>query len=205
MSSRAAMRFDTELLKLFRKRTHYLRASLWPRPGKAPQLNRESIQKARRKLQDIAVKDYIRSKDAKIIFDSYEEKRRWHPKKGKGFGRATKKRAFNRWYDRKRLNRNCVYAFWDGSKCLYVGRTLNGKGRPSSHFEKHWFGRATRLDIFAFRIKSQVPMFECMLSHHYDPVHARKKPSSKPYTAHCPVCSGKKRIKDEINRIFRLR
>ena len=56
-----------------------------------------------------------------------------------------KKQSFKKWYESKITTKNCVYAFWNGKRCLYVGRTLNGKGRPTSHFEKHWFGKATKV------------------------------------------------------------
>src|SRR5580658_6692655 len=99
--SRAAKQFDRELIKLFRKRTHGLRAYMWPIGGSAPKLARRNISSTIRRLRNIAEEDYLRSRYARRFLNEYDYKRQWHSKKGKGFGRSAKKRAFKRWYDRK--------------------------------------------------------------------------------------------------------
>src|SRR5882724_8567231 len=137
MSSQAAKKFESELLKLFRARTHQLRVYMWPSAGPAPTLSRKKIKNSITKLQNIAELDFLKSKMAREILDARDYKRQWHSKKGKGFGRSAKRRSFKHWYDRRITTRNCVYAFWNGPHCLYVGRTLNGKGRPTAHFDKY--------------------------------------------------------------------
>jgi hypothetical protein len=143
MSMTAKKQFEDHLLQLFRIRTHKLRSYLWPAAGKAPQLTKTRLTRSISKLQDIAVDDYLDSKFAKKVFNSYDYKRQWHSKRNKGIGVSAKKRSFKDWYERSITTKNSVYAFWYKSKCLYVGRTLNGKGRATSHFEKYWFRRAT--------------------------------------------------------------
>src|ERR1022692_1716105 len=169
MVSKAATRFENELSDLFRARTHSLRSYMWPSAGPAPTISPKKIGISIRRLQTIAETDYLKSKSARGILRSYDYKRQWHSKKGKGFGRPAKRRSFKRWYEKHITTKNCVYAFWNGSRSLYVGRPLNGKGRPTSHFEKHWFGQATRVDIVGFERKREVPRYECMLTHKYDP------------------------------------
>jgi|ERR1044072_4004496 hypothetical protein len=205
MSTRAARFFERELLKLFRARTHELRSYMWPISGGPPVLSKKKVTRSIQKLKNIAQEDYLKSKEARSILIDYAKKRQWHPKKGKGTGWLAKRRAFQEWYEQRITTRNCVYAFWRRSQCLYVGRTLNGKGRPTSHFEKHWFGQTTRIDIYGFDRKRDVPRYECMRTHQWGPSYPRNKPSKKRYSAHCPVCQGRRKIEDEVRRMFRLR
>jgi hypothetical protein len=205
MSSRAAGQFDKELLRLFAIRTHQLRASLWPTVGKAPRLTRKQIRRSINELQDIAEADFFKSRYGKRLLKDFDDKRQWHPKRGKGFGWRAKRSSFKKWYQNKIFTKNCVYAFWGKSRCLYIGRTLNGKGRPSSHFEKAWFGKARRLDIFSFQRKRDVPRFECVMTHRHKPSEAGNKPAKRSYYSPCDVCAGRKLIRDEVRRIFRLR
>jgi hypothetical protein len=199
-----ANQFEDELLQLFHARTHQLKSYMWPTVGAAPQLTQKRVRKGIESLQSLAVADYLRSKDAKHILASYDHKRQWQPKRGKGFGARPKASNFKACYD-KINTKNCVYAFWNGSRCLYVGRTLSGKGRPTSHFQKFWFGASTRIDIFGFDRKRDVPRFECMLTHRWEPVHSRVTPASKKYYSVCPVCAGMEFVEDQVKWLFRLR
>jgi|SRR5208282_332164 len=205
MSARAATQFERVLLKLFRTRTHELRSRIWPTSGLAPTLTRKRVRGSIEALRNIAEVDYLRSKNARKILSDYDHKRQWHSKKGKGFGISAKKRSFKNWYGKRITTKNCVYAFWNGSRCLYVGRTLRGKGRPTSHFEKHWFGKATRVDVYGFKGRKDVPRFECMLTHKRKPSYSRMRPSSKRYYTPCPICEGRKFIGNEVRWMFRLR
>jgi len=205
MSYAAARKFENELYDLFDARTHELRDYMWPVPGSAPKLTRKKVKRAIERMGDIAQTDYLKSRGARKLLNDYDHKRQWHSKKGKGFGRPAKKRSFKRWYEKTITTKNCVYAFWNKSRCLYVGRTLNGKGRPTSHFEKHWFGKATRVDVYGFTRRRDVPRFECMLTHRQWPSYSRMKPSSKKYYSVCPICEGRKFIGDQVRWLFRLR
>lgn len=205
MTKMTARMFDTELARLFNTRTRQLRAKVWPSRGAAGKITKKKIQISIGKLQGLAEAALLRSKHGKLILGNYDYKRQWHPKRGKGFGRSAKKRHFKDWYERHITTQNCVYVYWGQSRCLYVGRTLNGKGRPSSHFEKHWFGKATRLDVYAFRRKRDVPRFECMFTHLHQPSYSKIKPSTKRFHSRCPVCDVHRAIKGEVKSIFRLR
>jgi hypothetical protein len=205
MSRRSARLFDQEVAKLSRARTHSLRSAIWPSSGAAPQITPQKIRKTISKLQRLSQETILHSKAARKVFAGNDYKKQWHPKRGKGFGRYEKRKSFKRWYDHYITTLNCVYVFWQNNRCLYVGRTLNGKGRPTSHFEKHWFGRATRVDVYGFDRKRDVPRFECMFTHYHPPSYSRMKPASKKYYSHCPVCDANKLIRIEVRRLFRLR
>lgn len=202
--SQASKQFDAVLSDLFRKRTHGLRTYMWPISGTAPKLRRSNINSAIAKLRDIAEEDYLKSAHARLLLRSYDYKKQWHSKKGKGFGRDAKKRSFKRWYEKYITTKNCVYVFWNRSRCLYIGRTVNGKGRPTSHFEKHWFSKATRVDVYGFDGKRDVPRFECLQTHKREPSYSKMKPAAKRHHSKCPVCEGRKFIGKEVRSIFRL-
>jgi hypothetical protein len=89
--SRAAKEFDSELVKLFRKRTHGLRAYMWPISGTTPKLNRENVSSAIKRLRNFAEEDYLKSQYARRFLSGYDYKRQWHSKKGKGFWAECKK------------------------------------------------------------------------------------------------------------------
>jgi hypothetical protein len=145
------------------------------------------------------------SRRMRRLLKSFDYRKQWHVTRSKGHGRAAKRRNFKQWYERKVTTRNCVYAFWNGKRCLYVGRTLNGKGRPTHHFDKHWFGAVSRVDIFAFDRKRDVPRFECLFTHRHVPSYSRIGPASKKYYLRCPICESKSSIRREIKALFRLR
>lgn len=205
MSTRAQRQFENHLDWLFRIRTHSLRSFLWPTMGPPPRLSKKRLKRSIAKLQEIAVDSYLSSRLARKVYRSYDHKRQWHSKRNKGFGIRAKKKAFKSWYDQKVTTKNSVYVFWDKKKCLYVGRTLNGKGRPTSHFEKYWFRRTTRVDVFGFDRKRDVPKYECVLTHRWQPAYSRITPSRKRYYTHCPVCEGREEISDSVKSMFRLR
>lgn len=197
--------FDHLLADLYRARTHRLRSANWPSRGSAPKLTKSKIRNTVSRLQDISREAYFRSKEGKNSLRGIDYKRQWHPKRGKGWGPNAKVRMFKKWYDLSITSPNCVYVFWSKKKCLYIGRTLNGKGRPASHFVKYWFKRVTRIDVYGFYGKRQVPKFECLLTHKLNPIYARTKPAQKRYSSNCPICRQNTLIAKEVSAIFRLK
>jgi len=129
-------------------------------------------------------------------------KRQWHVR---GFGRSAKKRGFKEWYAKRIQSHNCVYVFWSGRRCEYVGRTIRGRGRPSSQFDKFWFTGVTRLDIYSVVGPGSVPKAECLAIHLFDPRRNVNSASKPKYARRCPICHSEKRIKKELARIFPLR
>jgi len=205
MASSSERQFDEVLQSLFEARTHDLRSEIWTARGPAPKFTKRKIRNAINQLLNLAEEALLRSKQSKEIIGNYDYKKQWHPKRGKGYGRSAKKQNFQQWYERHITTQNCVYVFWSPSSCLYVGRTLNGKGRPTGHFEKHWFGNATRVDVYGFDRKRNVPRFECMFTHWREPSYSKIKPASKKYYSRCPICDVQRHVKTEIKSLFRLR
>ena len=97
---------------------------------------------------------------------------------------------------------NCIYIFWAGKRCMYVGRTVRGRGRPQQHFEKGWFARVTRIDIYATGSPSEIPRLECIAIHNFDPIKNKRKASKAKWTKKCTICKGLKTIERELQQIF---
>jgi hypothetical protein len=206
MPSQLEREFDTQIDRLFRSRIHKLKSAVWPAKGAAPMMTKKKVNHVIGRLQNVTRDAFLRTKGTKkILREDFDYKRQWHPKRGKGWGRAAKSQHFKNWYEKNITTKNCVYAFWQKKNCLYIGRTLNGKGRPTNHFQKYWFGKATRVDVFAFDRKRDVPRFECLLTHKYDPSYSRMKPSAKKYYSRCAVCDGTDSVKSELKTFFRLK
>lgn len=205
MGSAMERRFDRELYDLFEYRTHWLKSLIRKRrPGASPQFNREKVDKTIKELQHLGAQALQSSELLTPLDQFYDVKKQWHPKKGKGHGVRAKEKAFGQWYAQQISYKNCVYVFWKGRSCLYVGRTMNGKGRPSAHFSKHWFSKATRIDIFGSSIKRRVPAFECRMTHKYEPTYSRIRPGHRKGYTRCEICDVHKSIRNEVKFIFAL-
>lgn len=206
MGKHAALAFSRQLVDLFERRTHWLRARVnKPGRGRAPSLNRSTVTRGIDRLQKLA-SACLAAQYARREFDkTVDQHKQWHVTKRKGRGWREKKRSFGRWYTTNIDHRNCIYVFWNRSKCLYVGKTVRGRGRPQSHFGKIWFPRATRIDIYSTSQKSQVPRLECLAIHRFNPSENRQRAALKKWTKKCPVCIVHSQIRKELRRIFSLR
>ena len=206
MSSRAVVQFRRELNHLFEKRTFWIRKAIADGTTRRPPvLRRKQITKVIECLQSLATKcladDFAHQEWNRVV----RKKKQWHVTRGKGWGRSEKKDHFNKWFTRYIPFKNCIYIFWAKRRCIYVGRTVNGKGRPQSHFIKFWFGSVTRIDIFSTSAASHVPKLECLAIHRFRPRENGMKASIPKWAKKCPVCVAHELIADELRRIFALR
>jgi hypothetical protein len=95
--------------------------------------------------------------------------------------------------------------FWSDRNCEYVGRTLRGKGRPSSSFDKFWFNGVTRIDIYSVASPAVVPKAECLAIDVFNPRRNVYSSSHPKFSRKCPICSAEKEIKRELRAIFPFR
>ena len=95
------------------------------------------------------------------------------------------------------FRRSCIYIFWAGQRCIYVGRTVSGRGRPQQHFEKGWFARVTRIDIYATGSPSEIPRLECIAIHNFDPVKNKRRASKAKWTKKCTILQGSEDDREE--------
>jgi hypothetical protein len=157
------------------------------------------------KLGELAVEILVKRRARMEFRGAYAAKRQWQVKRGKGQGVGAKQENFKRWYEKDVGNKNCVYVFWAKRRCVYVGRTLRGHGRPAGWFDRVWFQPVTRIDIYSVRTPTQVPKAECLATHMFDPAENKNWPSIGKYTKKCPICEATREIDHELNSIFRLR
>lgn len=199
-----ARSFEKELDRLFKQRTHWLRSAIGSnRPGKPPEFKRKTVNKGIANLQKIA-SHILASKLAKSEFERHADKNRaWHIK---GYGVQEKKAIFKNWCKEKFPKELYVYVFWGNNrKCIYVGQTGSGGSRPSSHFEKHWFGEVKRIDVYPVHSESQTPKLECLAIHRFEPTRNKNKSANKKWTKACPLCVVDKDIEKELRTIFRFK
>jgi hypothetical protein len=198
--------FERKLERLFHRRTSWLRKAIGKkRPGRPHIFNRKKVKPKLDELGDLAGVILAQRRARKEFRRATDGKRQWHVKRGKGYGVDAKRKKFKRWYERHIGNKNCVYVFWAGKKCVYVGRTLHGKGRPAGWFDRVWFQPVTRIDIYSVLRRSEVPKAECLAVHLFDPSENKNLPSFGSYTKECPICQSTKEIDHELKSIFRLR
>lgn len=198
--------FARELDTLFFRRTHWLRGLFGKRrPGAAPKFSQKHVKSAVARMQDLA-SDALARRLARREFDSEKKWRKsWHPKEGKGWGRSAKRASFNKWFDKYFGPGPTIYVFWSKRKCLYVGKTSGNGRRVSSHFEKHWFSAATRVDVYAVKSSKSLTSVECMGIHYFQPTRNRFRAERRKWTRKCPLCEVHKDIDSEIRGLFRLR
>lgn len=82
-----------------------------------------------------------------------------------------------------------VYIFWNGKKCVYVGRTKtakNIKGGGGKWRLQNW-REAKRLEIRFIRNKRNLPKAECLAKDIYEPYLNKISVSMPRYSSPCPV------------------
>jgi hypothetical protein len=201
----AVNQFERALNQLFARRTAWLHKAVGrKRPGTLPVFSKAKVQPRiaalARSARDILLKKRARSEFKEVVAG----RRSWQVRR-KGFGFRAKRAKFKRWYEDQIGKQNCIYIFWSGRRCVYVGKTIRGKGRPAGHFEKIWFPCVTRIDIYPVRRRSQVPMAECLAIDMFDPRENRNRAAKVRYSKRCPVCAAVKDIERELRSLFRFR
>jgi hypothetical protein len=203
MAKRALKNFDRELEKLFKRRTHWLRSKVRkPTVGKPPTFTRKHVKNAIRRLNQLTEACLLRDHAIHNLSDIYDEKRQW---RSKGWGLERKRKSFLSWYDKRGIKNNCVYVIWGKRKCRYVGRTLNGKNRPQSHFHRKWFPGVRRIDIYHSKTKRNIPKLECLATHRFQPKFSKIKPSTRKWYSRCPIHEAQRMIRADVRSLFRLR
>lgn len=206
MARHASVEFRRELNGLFSLRSHWLRSSVeGARPGPPPSLNRKRLHRSIWRLQDLASKALAVKLAREQFQESVKGRRSWHPKKGKGHGRDAKKRTFKRWFRTKFGKGTYVYVFWNRRRCIYVGKTTKSGGRIAGHFDKHWFGGVSRIDVYQTNGRRSLPALECLAIHRFQPSRNKFRAERKKWTSKCELCRVHRQIKDELTDIFRLR
>lgn len=206
MPKHSIVAFRRELEKLFQRRTDWLRTSVaGSKPGRPLSLNRRRVRDSIARLQDLASDALADDLARKEFQASVRGRHSWHPKRGKGYGRYQKRKAFKSWFASRFGQGTYIYVFWDRRKCVYVGKTTKSGGRIAGHFEKHWFTNVTRIDVYRANGRRALPALECLAIHRFQPTRNRFRAERKKWTRRCALCRVHRDIKDELQKMFRLR
>ncbi|MCC6782009.1 MAG: hypothetical protein IT457_04125 [Planctomycetes bacterium] len=205
MTKHAAVRFERLLRRLFTHWSAGLVSLVRARRGPLPNLHSQKLRRAIEKLQDEAEKCRFRTLVINGMRDRYERRVSWRVRTNGGRGPLARRTAFMEWYENHVGARNCVYVFWAGRRCRYVGRTTVGRSRPKTHFEKHWAAGVTRVDVYECRGRRDLAALECLAMHRFQPSHNRARSAQQRYLGKCRVCALRRRVRLEARRIFRLR
>src|SRR5271157_1093861 len=191
-----SVEFNKTLQRLFKHRADWLLHLIGKRlPGAPPVFSRGKLQRAIQNLQRIA-STALASKLAKTEFASaVAKKKAWHVR---GRGAEEKRRLFNVWFGEHIPYRSVIYVLWKGRRCLYVGKTRRGHGRPSAHFDRVGFSGVTRIDVYAVKGKRSLPSMECLAIHRFQPGKNKNKAQSAKWTKKCPLCRVHRSIKSEV-------
>jgi hypothetical protein len=194
-------KFKRQLYGLFDIRTYWLQHLISGNsPGKLPKLTKKRVVRTVSELQKISTEALVK-RLAQTSFDQFsQEKRTWRVTNRKGWGRKEKNKSFRQWYQDHIGANGCVYLFWKGGRCIYIGRTGKGGSRPGAHFFKFWFAGITRIDVYEVKRKSPLSALECLAIHRFRPSVNQQKTQRS-----CPLCQYHRRIRSEITAIFHLR
>lgn len=200
-----ASQFQRELDTLHDRRTDWLRGLLTSRRGRRAILRRAQVNRTILRLQELYSDARAPSLARKRLSNTAIRKRTWRVTPAKGHMRNQKKTSFKKWYRSKFGKAGCIYVFWQGKRCIYVGRTEKGHGRPTDHFVKNWFPMVKRITVFAVSGRRSLPALECLANHWYKPLKNRRRPGKSKWTTKCPICKMQREIRDEIRSVFRFR
>jgi len=90
--------FDDRFNSLFSRRTAWLRKAIGKtRPGPAPKFSHAKVKPRLHELCGLAKTILVKNRGKKEFEHVVEFRRRWHPKKGKGWGAKAKKKSFKEW------------------------------------------------------------------------------------------------------------
>lgn len=97
-----------------------------------------------------------------------------------------------------------VYAFWNGQKCLYIGKGQSYK-RLRVYKKSIYLKAAGRIEIWEVTSKSKLPSAECLAVHLFGPRDNENKAAKVKWGRKCPICKRHDAFKDELDRLLRLK
>jgi hypothetical protein len=97
-----------------------------------------------------------------------------------------------------------VYAFWRGSKCLYVGKGKSYK-RLRDYKKSFYVYKATQLEAWQIKNKKSLPSAECLAQHLFLPHYNEYKAATKKWTSKCPICRRRHNLRTALNSLLALK
>lgn len=191
--------FEAEINKLFQKRIYsILKLADIKKPGKDPTFSAQTLETTKGIISDLFVKINIQELENKEI-ELY--KKCIHYDIIPNIKWDLKEKHFKKWFDQtigKKKLLYFVYILKKDDLIVYIGRTQNGKGRPSSHFAKRWFNK---IDILPSS-KQNIVNDECLMIHLHQPKYNKIKSGNIKYASECKICTKIKEINKNLDWIF---
>ncbi len=171
-----AGKINNVLRKMWKRRSASLLRDLGVRkPGAIPTFNRryrdtqiKSIQHILSRSMRKNLKFWVRDTTTRrsVFLNGIAGNRKWE--------------VVRRRLQRYQNQRNLVYVFWRGRKCLKVGRSEIGLKRIEQQKGSALFQKASRVAVFfpSNGVKRSIPALECALTHLYNikpPIRPSKK------------------------------
>lgn len=193
--------FSTKLQSLWNRRTANLRGVIIPPgSGKTPKFNKTIRDQIVTDLLEVASEILIK-RDARQEFKEVIKKRYLKKLSGRGVGQKAERLLE---WAKENLSGPIVYAFWRGSRCLYVGKG-SSRTRLSNYQKSIYLSQADSVEIFCVKTAGNLGKAECLATHLFLPRDNKIKVAKKKWGRECPVCSRHDYIRDQLNHLCRIR
>lgn len=194
-----AKQFSNKLEALWKRRTAELRSIVIPQGvgqplAFSPQVRDRLINDLLDDASEILVK-----RDARAEFKKTYQSR--HLKKIKGHGLLKRGKNLVSWAGSS-LKGPIIYAFWSGSKCLYLGKGKSWR-RLKNYDKSAYLLSANSVEVFCISTKNQLGKAECLATHLFEPRDNQVKAARVKWGKECPVCREHDRVRDKLKDLFR--
>ena len=193
--------FNGKLDELWRKRTAELRALAVPRgQGRPAILTKATRQTLTDDLLETASELLLKREGSAQLREVTVRRSRRHIK---GWGHDKRFKHIIEWA-KDTCDGPIVYAFWRGTRCLYVGK--GESWRRLRGYAKHMYlTQTTRIEVFCVRGMSNLGKAECLTKHLFNPRDNKNKPARAKWGKDCPICKKHDRIRSEVATLFRFK
>ena len=169
-------------------------------PGAPKKLDKKIRNKLRALLLDSASRILVREKAKRELRKLILRKRLRHIA---GYGIDGRFDHIYEWA-RMKVRGPIVYAFWNGKKCLYVGKGKSHK-RLKGYKKSYYLKAADCLEVWQVASKNRLASAECLAIHLFNPRDNEKKAAKVKWGRKCPVCKRHDALKEELDYLLRLK
>jgi len=198
---RAEIHFRAQLNNLWERRTAVLRSLLRTRGVGQPL-------KFSRKVRDLLIGELLYDA-TELLIRHRGETEFWRVvgerrlRQIRGHGLLDRGQNLLGWVEDE-LDGPIVYAFWKGTRCLYVGKG-KGPGRLWQYSRSAYLIQATCLEVFLVPHGSELGKAECLATHLFRPRDQKIRPAKGKWGKECPICQRHDAIREELNTLFRMK
>ena len=97
-----------------------------------------------------------------------------------------------------------MYVFWNGKKCMYVGKAKSYR-RLHSYKRSYFLNAANRLRVWQIKSPGRLASAECLALHLFSPQYNENKAAKVKWGKKCPVCKRHDALRDDLDSLLRLK